>query len=110
MSLTLRSTKGSALTHTEMDENFSGFADGSNWGATVAATSNITLTGTFAASGLITASGGLTVASGQTLTLTGGTVDGTPTWSSDQAITLSTAAQPNVTSMGTLAANLLFID
>lgn len=51
---------------------------------------------------LVTASAGLTVASGQTLTLTGGTVAGTPTWSSSQAITLSTAAQPNITSVGTL--------
>lgn len=31
-----------------------------------------------------------------------GTVAGTPTWASNQAITLSTAAQPNVTSLGTL--------
>lgn len=109
------------------------------------------------AAGLITANAGLTVASGQTLTLTGatvagaptwsstqslntsgnaatvttnanltgpitsvgnattiasgntytnptlsGTVGGTPTWASSQAITLSTAAQPNVTSVGTL--------
>src|SRR3990172_12504929 len=45
-----------------------------------------------------------------TLTLTGATVAGTPTWSSSQAITLSTAAQPNVTSLGSLAANLLFVD
>lgn len=57
-------------------------------------------TGAF--SGLLTASAGLTVASGQTLTLTGATVAGTPTWSSSQAITLSTAAQPNITSVGTL--------
>lgn len=66
-----------------------------------------TLTGTalvaaLTASGLITGSAGVTVASGQTLTLTGATVSGTPTWSSSQAITLSTAAQPNVTSLGTL--------
>jgi hypothetical protein len=45
-----------------------------------------------------------------TLTLTGATVAGAPTWSSAQAITLSTAAQPNITSLGTLAANLLFVD
>lgn len=32
----------------------------------------------------------------------GGTVSGTPTWASNQAITLSTAAQPNITSVGTL--------
>ena len=57
---------------------------------------------TIAASGLITANAGATIASGQTLTLTGATVAGTPTWSSSQAITLSTAAQPNVTSVGTL--------
>lgn len=31
-----------------------------------------------------------------------GTVGGTPTWSSNQAITLSTAAQPNITNVGTL--------
>ena len=66
-----------------------------------------TLTGTalvaaLTASGAITANAGLTVASGQTLTLTGATVAGTPTWSSSQAITLSTAAQPNITSVGTL--------
>ena len=36
------------------------------------------------------------------LTLTGATVTGAPTWSSNQAITLSTAAQGNVTSLGTL--------
>ncbi len=33
-----------------------------------------------------------------------GTISGTPTWASDQAITLSTAAQPNITSLGTLTA------
>src|SRR6266446_1121912 len=31
-----------------------------------------------------------------------GTIAGTPAWASSQAITLSTAAQPNVTSLGTL--------
>lgn len=72
-----------------------------------AAQPNITSLGTLtslAVSGLISANGGLTVANGQTLTLTGATVAGTPTWSSAQAITLSTAAQPNVTSLGTLSA------
>ena len=39
---------------------------------------------------------------GLTLNTSTGTVSGTPTWSSNQAITLSTAAQPNVTSVGTL--------
>ena len=32
MALTLRSTKGIALTWSELDANFSGLADGSNWG------------------------------------------------------------------------------
>jgi hypothetical protein len=41
---------------------------------------------------------GLTLA-GATIS---GTLTGTPTWASAQAITLSTAAQPNVTSVGTL--------
>ena len=35
-----------------------------------------------------------------------GTITGTPTWASNQAITLSTAAQPNVTSLGAQAADL----
>lgn len=48
-----------------------------------------------------TCSAGLTV-SGGTLALAGATVSGAPTWSSAQAITLSTAAQPNITSLGTL--------
>jgi hypothetical protein len=61
-----------------------------------------TTTTTLTASGLLAANAGATVANGQTLTLTGATVAGTPTWSSAQAITLSTAAQPNVTSVGTL--------
>lgn len=73
-----------------------------------------TFTGTLAAaaitaSGAITASlgisvtnGGLSLSAGNTLTLTGATVAGQPTWSSNQAITLSTAAQPNITSVGTL--------
>jgi hypothetical protein len=66
-----------------------------------------TLTGTatvaaVTASGLITANAGETIASGQTLTLTGATVAGTPTWSSSQAITLSTAAQTAITSVGAL--------
>lgn len=43
----------------------------------------------------------LTLTSG--LTLTGATITGTPTWSSNQAITLSTGSQPNVTSLGTVA-------
>lgn len=50
------------------------------------------------AKGTWTASGTWTLPA---LTL-GGTVSGTPTWASSQAITLSTAAQPNITSVGTL--------
>lgn len=46
--------------------------------------------------------GNVTIASG-TLGLAGDTVSGTPAWSSSQAITLSTAAQPNITSLGTIA-------
>jgi len=63
---------------------------------------NILADGTITSTGLLTASAGLTLSSG-TLTLTGDTVAGTPTWSSNQAITLSTAAQPNITSVGTLS-------
>lgn len=48
--------------------------------------------------GTWTASGTWTLPS---LTLSG-TVSGTPTWASNQAITLSTAAQGNITSLGTL--------
>lgn len=63
----------------------------------------ILTTGANVFSGLQTFNAGATVASGQTLTLTGSTVAGSPTWSSNQAITLSTAAQPNITSVGTLS-------
>jgi hypothetical protein len=63
-------------------------------------TGTITLGGT--STGAITLGQSTTIASGKTLTLTGTTVAGAPTWSSNQAITLSTAAQPNVTSLGTL--------
>lgn len=62
-----------------------------------AGTTALTITG----ADVIT-SGNFTLNSGSTLTLTGGTVAGAPTWSSNQAITLSTAAQPNITSVGTL--------
>jgi hypothetical protein len=62
----------------------------------------VTLDAALGAAGLITASAGLTVASGQTFTITGGTIAGAPTWSSSQAITLSTASQPNVTTMAAL--------
>ena len=39
-----------------------------------------------------------------TYSFAGSTIDGTPTWGSSQAITLSAAAQPNITSLGTLTA------
>ena len=39
-----------------------------------------------------------------TYSFAGSTINGTPTWGSSQAITLSAAAQPNVTSLGTLTA------
>ena len=62
-------------------------------------TTNANLTGPITSVGNAT-----TIASGNTYTnpTLSGTVGGTPTWASSQAITLSTAAQPNVTSVGTL--------
>ena len=63
------------------------FAVGGN--LTVAGTATVTGASSVAAltaSGLITASAGLTVASVQTLTLTGATVAGAPTWSSGQTM------------------------
>lgn len=63
-----------------------------------AAQTNITSLGTLTA----LAMGGTLTMGANTLALASSTVSGTPTWSSNQAITLSTAAQPNVTSLGTL--------
>lgn len=85
-----------------------------NLAATFGSDQSLTVVGSASVAGLQSTAGitvtvgttsvqALTVASGQTLTLTGATVAGAPTWSSSQAITLSTAAQPNVTSVGTLA-------
>lgn len=72
---------------------------------TLAVTSGLTLTGatitgqpTWSSAQTIP---GLTIGA-NTLALASATVSGTPTWSSSQAITLSTAAQPNITSVGTL--------
>jgi hypothetical protein len=70
-------------------------------------------TGAFSA--LLSANAGLTVTSGQTLTLTGATITGAPTWSSAQvmnvtgnvsgsAATVTGAAQAAITSVGTLTA------
>lgn len=63
-------------------------------------TTNANLTGPITSSGNATS-----IASGNTYaspTFTG-TVSGTPTWASSQAITTSTAAQPNITSLGASA-------
>jgi hypothetical protein len=73
-------------------------------GVTLPTSGTLAILGANTLTGLQTFNAGATVASGQTLTLTGATVAGAPTWSSSQAITLSTAAQPNVTSLGTIAA------
>lgn len=63
-----------------------------------AAQTNVTSLGSLTS---LTMAGTLTVGA-NTLALASSTVSGTPTWSSNQAITLSTAAQANVTSLGTL--------
>ena len=72
------------------------------------------LTGTTLASGVTASSltsvgtltsltmGGTLTVGANTLALASATVSGSPTWSANQAITLSTASQPNVTSLGTL--------
>lgn len=57
MALTLRSTKGSALTYAEMDANWSGLANGTNWGTITAA---VTMSG-----GLTVSAGNLTISTGQ---------------------------------------------
>jgi hypothetical protein len=69
---------------------------------TVVATGGGSLTGTWSDLGSVTTvdiNGG--TVGGVTLD---GTISGTPTWASAQAITLSTAAQTNITSLGTLTA------
>lgn len=96
-------------------ETWSGTARGSYWDirartptttteVTVLLLSTVSATfGTVAGTGSLPVfTGDLTVASGKAVTLTGVTISGQPTWSSSQAITLSTAAQPNITSVGTL--------
>ena len=81
---------------------------------TIAEDGAFTFAGTGAFSGLVSANAGLTVASGQTLTVTGATVTGAPTWSSTQtmnitgnasgsAATVTGAAQSAITSVGTLS-------
>lgn len=57
MALTLRTTKGSALTQAELDANFSGLSDGSLWAAAVAAASTLTLTKASAGDVLVFGSG-----------------------------------------------------
>lgn len=103
-------TSAGATSFTGAVTSTGNFVVGSSTFTVTAASGNTAVGGTLVSTGLITGNAGVTVASGQTLTLTGATVAGTPTWSSAQAITLSTAAQPNVTSLGTLAANLIFVD
>lgn len=63
MALTLRSAKGSELTYSEMDGNWTGLSDGSFWAAAVsAATSALTI-----GLGLTITAGGLTVTAGDTV-------------------------------------------
>ncbi len=64
-----------------------------------AAQPNITSVGTLTG---LTMGGTLTMGA-HTLDLTGATVNGAPTWGSNQALVVSTAAQPNITSLGTIA-------
>src|SRR5687767_2897613 len=48
MALTLRSVKGSKLTHQEMDDNWSGLSDGSLWASAVSATATVLTVATLA--------------------------------------------------------------
>lgn len=64
----------------------SGAINGTTIGASTPSTGAFT---TLSATGLITASAGETIASGQTLTLTGATVAGAPTWASTQTLNTS---------------------
>ena len=73
-------------------------------------TGSLAISSAMVNAGLITANAGLTVASGQTLTVTGATITGAPTWGSTQtlntsgtAATVTTAAQPSITSVGTIS-------
>lgn len=79
------------------DENLTVDAKGAGT-VTIAGTS----TGGISLARATTAALGLTITSGQTLTLTGATVAGQPTWSSSQAITISTATQASITTMANL--------
>ncbi len=76
-----------------------GTLSGTTLNATVVG-SSLTSVGTLAS----LAMGGTLTMGANTLALASATVSGTPTWSSNQAITLSTAAQTNITSLGTLTA------
>lgn len=73
-----------------------------------------TITGALTQTGLATFNGGATIASGQTLTLTGATVAGQPTWSSTQSMNISGNAAGTAGSVAaasitgtTLAANVV---
>ena len=76
------------------------WVDAITMGGALTASGGGALTGTWSNLGVVTTvdiNGG--TVGGVTLD---GTISGTPTWASNQAITLSTAAQANVTSLGTL--------
>ena len=76
------------------------WVDAITMGGALTASGGGALTGTWSDLGVVTTvdiNGG--TVGGVTLD---GTISGTPTWASNQAITLSTAAQANVTSLGTL--------
>jgi hypothetical protein len=67
-------------------------------------TGRVTITPALTIIGLLTAGAGLTITSGQALNMAGAVMSGGATWNTAQPITLSTAAQPNITSLGTIAA------
>lgn len=81
---------------------------GGNWKVFYTNGSGVVTELVLGAANTLLTSAGATSAPTFTSTITSptlsGTVAGTPTWASNQAITLSTAAQGNVTSLGTLTA------
>jgi hypothetical protein len=88
MALTLRSTKGSPLTHAEMDANLSGLASGSNM------TSPFTLTGDLVVNGSVTVGD----ASGDTLTINAGTWTYGANWAATRSAGALGASTQNVLS------------
>ena len=75
MALTLRSTKGIALTWAEMDDNFSGLADGSLWGTAVSAPGSLTVSGAVSTPAAATARFGAESANGAEIIGSGTTND-----------------------------------